>query len=86
MDLATLIGFLAAILGTICWVPQLVKVLRSRQVEDLSMGTNLLLLSTITLWLIYGILLKEWPLILANLFSICCVGTIVWAKIIWGKR
>ena len=85
MEPTTLIGFLAAILGTICWIPQVLQTLRSRRVADLSLGTNLLLLSTVTLWLIYGIMLQEWPLILANIFSICCIGTIVLAKIIWGR-
>lgn len=82
----SVIGFMAAILGTICWIPQVVKTLRSREVKDLSLGTNALVLATVALWLIYGLLLGDWPLILANVFSVTCVGTIVAAKLIWGRK
>lgn len=83
--MTSLIGFLAAILGTICWVPQVLKTLRTREVKDLSLGTNLMVLGTVVLWFIYGLMLGEWPLILANIFSILCVGTIVGAKLVWGR-
>ncbi|MFV0382837.1 SemiSWEET family sugar transporter [Paracoccus sp. (in: a-proteobacteria)] len=86
MALTDVIGFLAAILGTLCWLPQLAKTLRSREVRDLSLGTNLLLLFTLLLWLVYGLLLGEWPMILANILSIFCIGTIVVAKLIWDRQ
>lgn len=85
MSMASYIGFLAAIMGTICWVPQVLKTLRTREVKDLSLWTNLLVLQTVALWLTYGLLLGDWPLILANIFSVSCVGTIVAAKLIWGR-
>lgn len=85
MALTDLIGFFAAILGTLCWFPQLLKTLRSREARDLSLGTNLMLLFTVSLWLVYGILLGEWPMILANVLSMCCVGAIVFAKLKWGR-
>ncbi len=86
MTMSSVVGFLAAIMGTICWVPQVLKTLRTRQVEDLSLGTNLMVLTTVILWFLYGVMLGAWPLILANIFSIACIGTIVAAKLIWGRK
>ena len=86
MTATSIIGYLAAVLATICWLPQVTKTLRSRQVDDLSLGTNLMLLTAVILWLIYGILLGEWPMIIANTVSILCIGTIVTAKLIWGHK
>ena len=77
------IGYLAAILGTICWLPQTLKTWRSKETKDLSLGANLLILATVTLWLVYGILLGAWPLIIANIISILFVGAIVTAKLIY---
>ena len=77
------IGYLAAILGTICWLPQTLKTWRSKETKDLSLGANLLILATVTLWLVYGILLGALPLIIANIISILFVGAIVTAKLIY---
>ncbi|MCF6234726.1 MAG: SemiSWEET transporter [Rhodobacteraceae bacterium] len=77
------IGYLAAILGTICWLPQTLKTWRTKETKDLSLWANLLILATVMLWLIYGILLGAWPLIVANIVSILFVGAIVTAKLIY---
>lgn len=77
------VGYFAAILGTFCWQPQTLKTWRSRETRDLSLWGNLLILATVTLWLIYGIMLGAWPLIIANIISILFVGAIVTAKLIY---
>ena len=78
------IGYLAAILGTICWLPQTIKTWRTKETKDLSLWANLLILATVSLWLIYGIMLGAWPLIIANIVSIILVGAIVSAKLIYN--
>lgn len=78
-----IIGFLAAILGTICWLPQTIKTWRTREVKDLSIWANLLILATVILWLIYGVLLGAWPLIVANVISIVLVGAIIAAILLF---
>ncbi|WP_109310859.1 MULTISPECIES: SemiSWEET family sugar transporter [Ruegeria] len=79
-----LIGGAAAVLGTICWLPQTLKTWRSRETKDLSLPANLLILSTLTLWLAYGLMIAAWPLILGNVISILLVGAIVIAKLKFG--
>ncbi len=75
------IGYLAGILGTICWVPQTWKAWTTRDTSGLSLAANLLFLATVTLWLVYGLLVGDWPLILANGCGLLIVLSIVVAKL-----
>ncbi len=76
-----LLGYFAALLGTVCWIPQLIKVWKTRQTKDLSLSTNLMLFTTMSLWLIYGIAISSPPLIAANVLSALFVGSIISAKL-----
>ncbi len=78
------IGALAAIIGTIGWLPQAVKTIRTRDTKALSLWTNVLLLTTVTLWFTYGLALGSWPLVLGNIVSMVLVGTIVVLKVRHG--
>lgn len=78
------IGTLAAILGTICWLPQAVRTIRTRETRSLSLWSNVLLLATVTLWFLYGFAIGAWPLVAANIVSIVLVGTIVTMKLKHG--
>lgn len=78
------IGTLAAVIGTICWLPQSIKTIRSRETKSLSLTSNLLLLSAVTLWFAYGLAIGSWPLIAANTVSMLLVGTIVALKLRHG--
>lgn len=68
------IGSLAAICTTFCWVPQAVKIIREKQTQGVSLITQAVFTVGLALWLIYGLFLTNWPLILANavtlLFSV----------------
>lgn len=86
MTATGLIAVAAVVLSTVCWLPQVWKTLRTRAVRDLSLWSNGLILLTMSLWLIYGMLVGDWPLIVANAFSSACVGTIVAAKLLWGRQ
>ena len=78
------IGMLAAIIGTIGWLPQAIKTIRTRDTSGLSLGTNLALLTTVGLWFIYGMAIGSWPLMLGNIISVVLVGIIVVLKIRHG--
>jgi MtN3 and saliva related transmembrane protein len=60
------IGSLAAACTTLCWVPQAVKIIREKQTRGISLITQAVFTIGLALWLIYGILLTNWPLMLAN--------------------
>ena len=83
MTITAIIGYIAAFLGTVAWIPQVWKTWSSRETKDLSLWANLLMLTNLCLWLTYGILLMAWPLIVANFIGIVFVGSIVVAKLIY---
>lgn len=68
----TWIGLIAGLLTSVAAVPQVIKTWRSRHARDLSIWQPLLLSAGIALWLYYGILIKDTPLILANITPLVC--------------
>jgi MtN3 and saliva related transmembrane protein len=74
-DLVQLIGFAAGSLTTLAYVPQVVRTWRTRSARDLSLGMLVALSAGVGLWLVYGIALGAWPIIIAN--SVTLVLSIV---------
>ncbi len=81
MDSTTLIGIVAAILTTSAFVPQALKTWKTKSTGDLSLPMYLLMFTGIFLWLIYGIIKNDWPIILANGVSFCLAFIILFFKI-----
>ena len=77
----TAIGILAAVLTTTAFAPQAIKAWRSRSTADVSLAMFLMLVAGIALWLTYGLLIGDWPLILANGVTIGLAGAILLAKL-----
>lgn len=78
------IGAAAAILTTICWLPQAIRVVRYKDTRAISLTTNIVFTIGITLWMIYGIVLDNWPLIIANAISIVFTSVIIAMKLKHG--
>ena len=66
MQLIDSIGAIAACLTTVSFVPQVWQTFRTRDVSGISLGMYSLFTVGVALWLVYGILLMAWPLIVAN--------------------
>jgi MtN3 and saliva related transmembrane protein len=81
MSITTIIGLVAAACTTFSFLPQAIKVIRTRHTKDLSLVMYLVFTIGILLWLIYGILLKDLPMILANVITIVLAFTILIMKI-----
>ena len=81
MDYITLIGLSAAAMGGISLFPQVLKVLKTKSTKDISREMILLLAGSIFLWLIYGILLTNLPIIIANFFGFIQALIILFFKI-----
>lgn len=79
-----LIGALAATITSLCWLPQMLKMLRERQTAGVSLIANLAFATGILLWLLYGILIGAWPLIAANLVTFVFTATIIVLKLRYG--
>lgn len=70
MDIEAIIGTVAGICTTVAVVPQLVRTWKTKEVEDVSLGMFLVLIFGVTLWTVYGILKKDWPIIITNGISV----------------
>lgn len=78
------VGYLAAFLGTVCWIPQAYKAWASRDTSGLSLQSNVLFLLTVSLWLLYGLMVGDLPIIVANVCAVLAVISIVAAKLKYG--
>jgi MtN3 and saliva related transmembrane protein len=65
-----LIGTIAALLTTLCWLPQTIRTIRTRDTASLSFSTFLVFVGGLIMWLIYGILIVSWPVIIANVCTL----------------
>lgn len=79
-----LIGALAAAITTLCWVPQALKVIRTRDTRSLSLIMYVMLTLGIGLWLVYGVMIGSWPLIGANVVTFVLVVIILAMKLRFG--
>jgi MtN3 and saliva related transmembrane protein len=81
MTAETAIGLLAAMLTTIAYVPQVMRAWRTRSTHDISLPMFLLMAAGITLWLAYGLLISDLPLIAANLVTLILVLSVLYFKL-----
>ena len=79
-----IIGIVAGILCTFSFIPQVVKIIRTKHTKDLSLITFSALSLGVFLWLIYGLMIKEFPVIAANAVTLILSLTIVMMKIKHG--
>ncbi|MEF3192968.1 MAG: SemiSWEET transporter [Halothiobacillaceae bacterium] len=82
--LADWIGIVAATLTTVSFVPQAVKTWRSRHARDLSLGMFSLFTAGVLCWLLYGVLIGSWPIIIANTITAILSGSILFFKLRYG--
>jgi len=81
IETITLIGLSAATLTTISFIPQVIKVWKTKKTKDISLRMYIIFCTGMALWLIYGIMLKEIPIILANSITIILASIILFFKI-----
>lgn len=81
----TTIGLVAGTLTSIAAIPQLIKTLKTRHARDISIWQPLLLAFGVALWMVYGILINDLPLILANIIPLICNAVLTVMKIRYGN-
>ena len=75
------IGYIAGILTTVAFVPQVVQTWRSRSAGDLSLAMLAAFTVGILLWLIYGVAVASWPLVLSNAVTLLLTGLLLLLKL-----
>jgi MtN3 and saliva related transmembrane protein len=82
MDYIKVLGLLAAFFTTIANVPQAIKVIRTRSTKSLSAPTYGMLFTGMVLWVIYGVIRNDLPIILANAIAGALCGIILIIKLL----
>lgn len=80
MDPNDLVGMAAGTLTTVSFVPQVIKIWKSRSAKDISTGMFLLFSLGVVLWLIYGVALHSTPIIVSNLVTLVLSLSIIVMK------
>ena len=76
-----IIGYCAAFLTTMAFLPQAIQSWRTKDLSGISLGMYVLFTVGVGLWLIYGLIIEKWPLILANAMTFALALSILWLKL-----
>lgn len=79
-----LIGALAATLTTIAFIPQAWMTWKSKRAEGVSLGMYSIFTTGVALWLLYGVIIGAWPVIIANFFTLALALFILAMKLRFG--
>ena len=78
------VGGAATLLSMSSFVPQILKILRERDVEAVSLRMYLVTVAGFVAWVTYGVLIRSWPVAASNLINLGLAATILWLKWRWG--
>ncbi len=81
-----ILGYMAAALTTGSFLPQAWLTLRTRDVSGISLAMYSAFTAGVALWLIYGVMLGKWPIVVANLVTLLLAGTILVTKLVEVRR
>jgi MtN3 and saliva related transmembrane protein len=84
MELVNLVGYMAATLTTAAFLPQVIQVWKSKSTKDLALPTLLSFILGVGTWLIYGLLVKSTPVIIANVVTLILNLVILRFKLKYG--
>lgn len=83
-SLIDLVGASGAMLTTLCWLPQALKVIREKETRALSLPATGAFTLGVMLWLIYGLAIDDWPLIGSNVVTLTLMTPILVMKLRYG--
>jgi MtN3 and saliva related transmembrane protein len=81
MQTIDLIGYVAATLTTASFVPQALQTFKTKDVRGISLGMYSVFTIGVALWLVYGVLMAAWPIVLANSITLALAAAILWMKL-----
>lgn len=81
MDWIQILGYSSAVLTTLAFLPQAIKVWKNRSAEDISFPTFLMYCLGVSGWLTYGILTNDYPILIANAVTLVLACSILVYKI-----
>jgi MtN3 and saliva related transmembrane protein len=85
MDIIPILATLLGVITGLANLPQIIKIFKTKSAKDLSLTTNTIFLLSSVVWLIYGIQLINYPLIIANIIYILTYLLIIIGFLVYGK-
>lgn len=79
------IGYLAGVLTTVAFFPQLIKIWRTKSAEDVSLAMFVIFTTGVFLWLVYGVMIGAWPIVAANTITFMLALAILFLKLHYGR-
>jgi MtN3 and saliva related transmembrane protein len=86
MDITKIIGLTAAVLSSLTFLPQVIKTWKSKSAADISLVMFSVATISVILWLTYGILIGDLPIIIANTVTLAFSATMLLLKLRFGRR
>lgn len=83
MEYIDILGFTAGTLTSASFLPQLIRAVKTKSLDDVSLGMLMILASGVFLWLVYGMLIGAFPVIISNFVSFILVISIIVLKMIY---
>jgi len=80
------IGYIAAACTSFAFLPQALRIWRTRSAEDISLAMYLILVTGVVLWIAYGALIRSAPLVAANTTSLLLAGAVLAGKLRFSRR
>lgn len=84
VPLSELIGYLAASLTTASFVPQAWLTFKTKDVRGISLGMYSVFTVGIAMWLLYGLLIAAWPVVIANTITLALAAAILGMRLRYG--
>jgi MtN3 and saliva related transmembrane protein len=78
------VGYVAATLTTLAFVPQAAKTIKTKDTRSISLGMYAVFTVGIGFWFVYGLALQSWPMILSNIVTFALAATILVLKLRYG--
>ena len=79
-------GYFAAILTTVAFLPQLIKTLKTKKADDVSLVTLIMFICGVGSWIIYGLAISSLPILIANIVTFVLNSFILISKIYYARK
>jgi MtN3 and saliva related transmembrane protein len=84
-ELSDVVGAIAAFLTTVSFIPQAWQSFRTRDVSGVSLGMYSVFTLGVAMWLAYGLILRAWPIVIANAITLVLAMAILAMKVFFGR-
>jgi MtN3 and saliva related transmembrane protein len=84
LDSTLIIGLIAASLTTFAFLPQSIRAIKTKHTKDISLATLIMLETGVLIWIIYGALISDIPLLFANIVSFVFMTVTLYLKVKYG--